>query len=79
MLRPKRLKNVTVDAAECVKIADIFAGGGTVASMFTVTVMLQQQHVEGEEAVSRDRGSQRCRLLTGKPRDRVSGKVQYNE
>ena len=63
----KRLKNLTVDAAECAKIADMFAGGAAVASTSSVTAMLQQQQVEGEDSSSR--------VLTRKLRDRVSGKV----
>ena len=52
-LYAKTLKNLTVDAAKCVKITDIFAGGAAVASMSSETAMLQQQQVEGKDSSSR--------------------------
>ena len=51
-LHAERVKNLTVDAARCAKITDMFTGGAAVASMSFVTAVLQQQQVEGEDNIN---------------------------
>ena len=41
------------------KITDMFAGGAAVASMSSVTAMIQQQQVEGEDSSSGQERSSR--------------------
>ena len=73
MEQPKRKKlgaeklhakrRISLHAAKCAKITDLFAGGAAVASTSSVTVMIQQQQIEGEDSSSgQERSSQRCRL-----------------